>query len=86
MTEAEVNKLICKIKFAIREELKCDIRWGIHHLLTNPPGSDFNVIFFAQQCLDLLPGKGSKERVKRHFKLPITRRVVHHRVPRNPAG
>lgn len=32
-------------EFAISEQLKSDINWGIHHLLTDPPDSNFNIIF-----------------------------------------
>lgn len=38
-------------QYAIKKELKYDIHWGIHHLLTEPPGADFNVIFLRNNVL-----------------------------------
>ncbi len=38
-------------KFAVREELKSDINWKIHHLLTDPPDSEFNIIFLRNNVL-----------------------------------
>ena len=37
--------------FGIRDELKSDVHWKIHHLLTDPPGADFNVIFLRNNIL-----------------------------------
>ena len=38
-------------QFAIREELKSDVHWKIHHLLTDPPGKDYKVIFLRNNVL-----------------------------------
>lgn len=38
-------------KFAIREELKSDVHWKIHHLLTDPPGKGYKVIFLRNNVL-----------------------------------
>ena len=38
-------------KFAIRAELKSDVHWKIHHLLTDPPGKDYQVIFLRNNVL-----------------------------------
>jgi chemotaxis protein methyltransferase CheR len=38
-------------KFAIRAELKSDVHWKIHHLLTDPPGKDYKVIFLRNNVL-----------------------------------
>ena len=38
-------------RFVIRNELKSDVHWKIHHLLTDPPEADFNVIFLRNNVL-----------------------------------
>jgi chemotaxis protein methyltransferase CheR len=38
-------------QFAVRQELKSDINWEIHHLLNDPPDSDFNIIFLRNNVL-----------------------------------
>jgi len=38
-------------QFVIRDELKSDVQWKIHHLLADPPGVDFNVIFLRNNVL-----------------------------------
>jgi chemotaxis protein methyltransferase CheR len=38
-------------KFEIRTELKSDIRWEIHDLLTDPPGKDYSIIFLRNNVL-----------------------------------
>ena len=38
-------------QMAIKSDLKNNICWRIHHLLTAPPGSDYNVIFLRNNIL-----------------------------------
>jgi chemotaxis methyl-accepting protein methylase len=38
-------------QFVIRDQLKSDVHWKIHHLSTDPPGTDFNVIFLRNNIL-----------------------------------
>ena len=38
-------------QFTVRHELKRDITWKMHHLLTDPPDQDFNIIFMRNNVL-----------------------------------
>ena len=38
-------------QFTIKSDLKTNICWQKHHLLTEPPGSDYNVIFLRNNIL-----------------------------------
>ena len=38
-------------RFRIKDTLKNDVHWKIHHLLADPPGVDFNVIFLRNSVL-----------------------------------
>lgn len=38
-------------QFVIKAVLKSNIHWEIHHLLTDPPGSDYNIIFLRNNVL-----------------------------------
>jgi chemotaxis methyl-accepting protein methylase len=38
-------------QYAIKDHLKSRIRWEIHHLATDPPGRDFDIIFLRNNVL-----------------------------------
>jgi chemotaxis methyl-accepting protein methylase len=38
-------------QFVIRDSLKNNIEWKVHHLLTDPPGSDYDLIFLRNNVL-----------------------------------
>ena len=52
-------------QFVIRDELKSDIHWKIHHLLTDPPGTDFNIIFLRNNVLTYYRKEAQKKALYR---------------------
>jgi chemotaxis protein methyltransferase CheR len=48
-------------RFVIKDEVKSDVHWKIHHLLTDPPGADFNVIFLRNNVLTYYREKAQKK-------------------------
>jgi chemotaxis protein methyltransferase CheR len=50
-------------KFAIRADLKSDVHWEIHHLLTDPPGKDYNIIFLRNNVLTYCRQEARKKAV-----------------------
>ncbi len=50
-------------KIAIRAELKSDIHWEIHHLLTDPPGKNYDIVFLRNNVLTYYRQEIRKEAV-----------------------
>jgi chemotaxis methyl-accepting protein methylase len=38
-------------RYAVKERLRSNIGWKVHHLLTDPPGSNYNIIFLRNNIL-----------------------------------
>ena len=38
-------------RYAVKERLRSNISWKVHHLLTDPPGSNYNIIFMRNNIL-----------------------------------
>jgi chemotaxis protein methyltransferase CheR len=51
-------------RYAVKTHLKKDIIWNVHHLLTEPPGPNYNIIFLRNNILTYY-GKEIQKRVLR---------------------
>jgi len=47
--------------FEVKASLKKDITWKVHHLLSDPPGSDFDIIFLRNNVLTYYKEELKKE-------------------------
>jgi len=50
-------------KYAIKAELKSNVHWEIHHLLTDPPGKDYSIIFLRNNVLTYCRQEARKKAV-----------------------
>ncbi len=50
-------------QFVIRDELKSDVHWKIHHVLTDTPDTDFNLIFLRNNVLTYCRQEARKKAV-----------------------
>jgi chemotaxis methyl-accepting protein methylase len=48
-------------EFVIKDHLKSPIHWEIHHLLTDPPGTDFNIICMRNNVLTYYQEEAQKK-------------------------
>ena len=50
-------------EFAVKADLKSDVHWKVHHLLTDPPGKNYNLIFLRNNVLTYCRREAQKKAV-----------------------